>query len=289
MKKPYLKQKPFYAPSSVPAKSPAFLSDADLSVDEIDRVAAFETLRVYEGRIFRLAEHMERLEASCESIGRVLPFPQEQIAGWLKEELKLSAFQNATLRISVHHRDDQSGFLLLMAREFLSHPAIWYESGVSVRTTVSQRWTLKAQDPQVKASQYVSGVLAFLDKGDLAAHELVFLSNGGMVAEGTVSNLFILKKKTLLTPSLSSGILKGVTRGFVIDLARKRQWAVRETMLTRHDFYSADECFLTNTSSEILPIIEMDGRSIGAGSPGPLTQTLAADFKKCLFIESKEL
>ncbi len=270
-------------------KSPGFSNDADLSIDEIDRVAAFETLRVYEGRIFRLAEHMERLRSSCESIGRKLPFSQAQIAHWLEEELESSTFKNATLRVSVHQREDQSGFLLLMAREFVSHPAIWYELGVSVRTTVSQRWTLKAQDPQVKASQYVSGVLAFLDKGDLAAHELVFLSNGGMVAEGTVSNLFILKKKTLLTPSLSSGILKGVTRGFVIDLARKRKWTVQETMLTRHDFYSADECFLTNTSSEILPIIEMDGRSIGAGSPGPLTQTLAADFKKCLFIESKEL
>ncbi len=273
----------------MPAKWPVFSSDADLSIDEINRVAAFETLRAYEGRIFRLAEHMDRLKSSCESIGRKLPLSQEEIAGWLEQELKLSTFQNATLRLSVHYRDDQTGFFLLMAREFLSHPEIWYEKGVSVRTTVSQRWTLKAQDPQVKASQYASGVLAFLDKGDLAAHELVFLSSGGMVAEGTVSNLFIVKKKTLLTPSVSSGILKGVTRGFVIDLARKRQWAVRETMLTRHDFYSAEECFLTNTSSEILPIIEMDGRFIGAGVPGPLTQTLAADFKKCHFIGSKEL
>ncbi len=269
-------------------KSPVFLNDADLSIDEIDRVAAFETLRVYEGRIFRLAEHMDRLRESCESIGRKLPFPQSEVAAWLQEQLKLSTFQNATMRISVHHRDVLSGFLLLMAREFLSHPKDWYEKGVSVRTAISQRWTLKAQDPQVKASQYVSGVLAFLDKGGLAAHELIFLSNGGMVAEGTVSNLFIVKKKTLLTPSLSSGILKGVTRGFVIEMARKRQWAVQETMLTRHDFYSAEECFLTNTSSEILPIIEMDGRLIGAGYPGPLTQTLAADFKKCLFNESKE-
>lgn len=229
------------------------------------------------------------MQASCEALGQKLPLSKSEIANWLEKELVSSAYLNATVRLSVHHHNKDHGCLALIIREFLSHPEEWYEKGVSVRTTVSQRWTLKAQDPQVKASQYVSGVLAYLDKGDLPAHELVFLSNSGMVAEGTVSNLFILKHKTLLTPSISSGILKGVTRGFVIQLAQARGFLVRETVLTRHEFYNADECFMTNTSSEILPIIEMDGRMIGTGVPGPTTKTLAADFKKCRFTESKEL
>ena len=119
-----------------------------------------------------------------------------------------------------------------------------------------------------------------LDKGDLEAHELLFFGPSGTVAEGTVSNVFIIKRKCLLTPSVSSGILRGVTRGIVMDLARKRGWRVLETHLTRHDLFTADECFLTNTSSEVLPVVELDDRRIGDGKPGPLTRILGDDFKK---------
>jgi branched-chain amino acid aminotransferase len=252
----------------------------------LDRVSVFETMRVYKGRVFQFSEHLSRLEASCRALGEKPPLSREGLKSWLEASVKESGHKEATLRVSVHWAENGAGRLVLFVGPFEGHPRAWYEEGVSLRTAVSRRWTLRAQDPQVKCSQYVSGVLAMLDKGELKAHELLFFGSGGTVAEGTVSNLFIVKEKCLLTPSVASGILKGVTRGIVIGLARKRGWKVRETELTRHEFYTADECFLTNTSSEVLPVVSIDGRAIGGarlpggqGKPGPLTRTLGDDFK----------
>ena len=248
----------------------------------LNRLAAFETLRSYGGRIFHWEKHFERFCDSCRSLGEAPPLKEKELKGWLDSELKASGCSDASLRVAAHWDGKGDGRLVLFIRPFTSHPRQWYERGVALRTSVSRRWTLKAQDPQVKASQYVSGVLAYLDNGALEAHELLFFGAGGTVAEGTVSNLFIVKGKRLLTPSVGSGILKGVTRSVVLGLARKRGWPVSETELTRHEFYSADECFLTNTSSEVLPVVKLDGRAIGDGKPGPLTRALGDDFKKII-------
>jgi branched-chain amino acid aminotransferase len=246
----------------------------------LDRLSVFETLRAYGGRIFSWEKHYQRLCGSCRALNEEPPFMERELKSWLDGALKESGHADASLRAAVHWDGEGGGRLVLFVRPFLPHPRAWYEKGVALRTAVSRRWTLKAQDPQVKASQYVSGVLAFLDKGALEAHELLFFGSGGTVAEGTVSNIFIVKGKRLLTPSVASGILRGVTRGIVIGLARKRGWTVAETELTRHEFYSADECFLTNTSSEVLPVVKLDGRVIGDGRPGPRTKALGDDFKK---------
>ncbi len=172
---------------------------------------------------------------------------------------------------------------MAMVREFHSHPLIWYQKGVSLKSAVIRRPSLRADNAQIKCSQYVGGVLATLDEsGATKAHELLFLGGQGTVAEGSISNLFIIKEKRVLTPSVGSGILSGVTRAFVMSLCQKRGWQVTETFLTRHDFFTAEECFITNTSSEILPVVELDARKIGDGLPGPMTKLLAEDFKKNL-------
>lgn len=253
--------------------------NAALTLDFLNRTSVFETLRVYGGRIFRGQEHLARLSESCAALGRGLPLEKKTIESWLKSAIRKSGFPDATLRLSVHWRGRAEGELVLFVREFRSHPSAWYEKGVMLCTAVGRRPTLKAQDPQIKASQYVCSVLALLDHAR-SAHELLFLGPLGTVAEGTVSNIFIVKEKSLLTPSVSSGILKGVTRGFVMDLARKRGYAVQERPLTRHEIYTAEECFITNTSSEILPVVRVDERVIGSGCPGPVTQGLARDFKE---------
>ena len=198
-----------------------------------------------------------------------------------------SGIRDASLRLSVHWAPSGNGQIVLVIRPFLSHPESWYQKGVALRSTVYRRPSPKAVNPQTKASQYVSGVLAVLDTAQDGAsppddrpHELVFFGPGGTVAEGMVSNIFIVRKKSLLTPSVSSGILKGVTRAWVLKLARKRGWTVRETFLTRHDVYTAEECFITNTSSEVLPVVSVDGRKVGDGKPGPFTQALREDFKR---------
>jgi branched-chain amino acid aminotransferase len=255
----------------------------------------FETLRVYEGRLFYWEKHLERLSESCAVLGRNLPVPPRELKAWLEASIVESGLRNASLRLSVHWVPEEERLLLFLT-SFESHPIDWYEKGVEIRSAVSRRPSPRAQDTQIKTSQYVSGVLAYLDSvGDEVSpsaarspvagrmrrpHELLFFGPTGTVAEGTVSNIFIVKRKCLLTPSVSSGTLRGVTRGIVMSLARKRGWQVSETHLTRHDLYTADECFLTNTSSEVLPVVRLDDRSIGDGSPGPFTRLLGEDFKK---------
>ena len=250
-----------------------------LPLELLDRIACFETLRAYEGKVFCLSEHLERLADSCKGIDRVPPLKKTELKRWVMRVLKESAFPNARLRLSVHWINEHEGILLLMVWNFKQHPKTWYEKGVDLSTTTVKRWTLRAQDPQLKSSMFVSGVLAVLDQGDRDAHEIIFLNQDGTVSEGTVSNIFMVKGKRLLTPGVSSGILRGVTRGTVIGLAKKRGLEVSETVLSRHELYNADECFMTNTSSEVLPVVSLDGRRIADGRPGPITRTLGKDFK----------
>ncbi len=201
---------------------------------------------------------------------------------WIRAVLTESGWSDAIVRVSVHWEAPEEGTLLAIAREFRSHPAEWYERGVELKTSVMRRSELKADDSKIKCSQYAAGVLALLEECGPKAHELLFLGPSGTVAEGTVSNLFIVKEKRILTPSSASGILSGVTRGFVIELCRKRGFELEETGLTRHEVYNADECFMTNTSSEVLPVVKLDGRFIGPGAPGPVTKILGQDFKNNL-------
>ena len=278
--KPCIKRKPFSRRSLEKPALERSCENAALTLDFLNRASVFETLRVYGGRIFRSQEHLVRLSESCAALGRELPIKQSLLKRWLETSIRKSGFPDATLRLSVHWQQGGEGELVLFVREFRSHPEAWYQKGVALRTAVGRRPTLKAQDPQIKASQYVCGVLASLDRGELPAHELLFLGPLGTMAEGTVSNIFIVSQKSLLTPSVGSGILKGVTRGFVMDLARKRGYLMKERPLTRHEIYTAEECFITNTSSEVLPVVRVDERVIGSGRPGPVTQNLAEDFKK---------
>jgi len=267
-----------------------------LPLEYLDGVSCFETLRSYAGKIFRLEDHLERLAASCRGIGRALPVSSGKLKEWTEACLRQSGAAEALLRLSIHWDDSGRGRLVIIIREFRGHPVEWYEKGVVLATAVPRRWTLRAQDPQIKASQFMGGVLAYLDtmagsegsdpfdrgQTPLTPREFVFLNQSGLVAEGTTSNIFMVKQKRILTPSIGSGILRGVTRDVVIGLAVKRGLEIRETHLTRHEFYSAEECFLTNTSSEILPVVCFDGRVIGNGVPGPVTEFLRQDFKRAL-------
>ena len=295
MKKPFIRQKQFSEQYSVRENS---TSTQGLALGFLDRVSVFETMRAYHGKIFRLTDHLERLEDSCKSIAMPLPFTHQTLGAWLKESLKNCGLKDALLRLAVHWFDSvpeqardfahhkrlddagDTGRLVLFLRPFKSHPAEWYQEGVALKTAARRRFDFRAQDPQIKASQFVNGVLAVLDESGPAVHELLFFGPRGTVAEGTVSNVFIVKHKRLLTPAVSSGILKGVTRAVVIELARKKGFDVVETLLTRHELYTADECFMTNTSSEVLPVTSLDGRRIALGKLGPVTRALASEFKK---------
>lgn len=258
----------------------------------LDGVSCFESLRVYRGVFFRLREHAARLEESCRGLGRTPPFAPKALEAWLADGLAGSGFSEALVRVSFLFGcfgigGGEKGEAAAIFREFHGHPPAWYRQGVSVRTAVVRRAHPGSQDAALKTSQFLTGVLAHLETGGgNAAHEILFLGPSGAVAEGTVSNIFLVRGKRLLTPSGASGILKGITRGVVMELARRRGMPVEETVLTRHDVYGAEECFLTNTSSEILSVVRADGRRIGAGKPGPWAQALAADFKRLVHQET---
>lgn len=238
-------------------------------------------MRAYGGSLFRLEGHLARLADSCKGAGIETPLDARDLARWTRAALRASGHPDALLRLSVHAADDGERALVALVRAFRAHPEAWYRDGVALRTATGRRPAPKAQDPLLKTSQFVVGVLATLDA--LAAppvHELLFLGAPGNVAEGSVSNVFAVKAKRLLTPPVASGILRGVTRAVTFEAARAARVEVRETPLTRHDLYSADECFMTNTSSEVLPVTALDARAIGAGRPGPVTAALAAAFRR---------
>jgi branched-chain amino acid aminotransferase len=280
MKKLFIRQSQFSPLSSRMEETTLSFTGAGLPPAYLNKISVFETLRSYGGKIFRLEEHLERLSESCRGVSCSLPLESAAMGRWIEGRSRESGLKDAVLRFSVHWISESQGIFVIIIREFRSCPAEWYRKGIGLRTVVSRRWTLRAQDAQIKGSQYVSGVLAHLDQKNPKPHELVFLGQGGYLAEGTVSNLFLVKRKSLLTPSVASGILRGVTRGFVIELAQKRRLKIDEAALTRHELYNADECFITNTSSEILPAVSVDGRPIGNGRPGPISQSLLRDFRR---------
>lgn len=254
---------------------PSSFESSDLALRYLDEVHFFETMRAYDGEVFLLNEHLKRLHETCHSAGQLADV--RAVEGWLKESLKKSSYENALLRLSWHPQKS-GGQWTIIIREFKNYPEDLFKKGVSLRTVTPRRWTSRAQDPQLKASQYVSGVLAYNDMQGQNFHELIFFSEQGLVAEGSVSNVFIIKQKRLLTPPSASGILKGVTRDFVLCVAKKHGFETTERCLTRHELYNAEECFMTNTSSEILPVVEIDKRGIGDGKPGPQTLLLRQKF-----------
>ncbi len=266
-------------------KKSAPLNSEVLPVEFLNEVSVFETLRVYHGKFFKLSAHLKRLLESCLAFQRTLPFKGVELESWLKATLKESRIKDAMFRVSVHWAQSSAeGRLVALIRPFKAYPQEIYDKGVTLKTTTSRRWTLRAQDPQIKSSQYVPGVLSEVDRSENEAdiREFIFLDQSGFVAEGTVSNLFIVKGKRVLTPATGSGILRGISRGMVIEIAQKFGFEVVETFLTRHEIYSADECFMTNTSSEVLPVVNVDERVIGTGKPGPVSKILRKKFKKAV-------
>ena len=221
---------------------------------------------------------MRRLSESCQGLSRSLPAAEEALGRSLTDALAETGLSDALMRLSVHG-EGREGFFLLIIREFHSHPETLYDKGVRVLCSVERRPSARAVDTQIKSSQYTAGVLAAIDALETPAHETLFLDPDLLVAEGTVSNIFIVKEKRVLTPPARSGILRGVTREHVIALARRLGLAVEETPFTRHELYNAGECFLTNTSSEVLPVVSVDERRIGDGRPGTVSKLLRKRFR----------
>ncbi len=243
-----------------------------------EEIGVFESVRTYAGKIFRLEEHLARLLESAKTAGVRVP----KDPGRLRRELELAlrAFYDETgkkeslfLRITLWR--DQ---IFVMAGE-RKHSALLYRRGVALRTSSCPRNLSNAWAPEAKTSAYQNAVLAGLGPEAEKIYEWVFLDQNGFVTEVRIGNLFIVKAGGLKTPP-EPGILNGVTRRFVIECSFRAGIPVSEVPLTRHEIFTADEAFLTNTSWEILPVAELDGRRIGKAVPGPVIRKLQKIFRK---------
>jgi branched-chain amino acid aminotransferase len=251
----------------------------------------YETLRAYRGRVFQLAEHLARLERSASRIQLHLPVSLERLTDLVRESLSRNQLQEAYLRITVSRGAGEIGLdpalcksptLVILAKPFQPYPESLYADGVSVIVAKTRRNLPEALPPQVKSLNFLNNILAKMEAKAAGAHEALMLNHQGELTEGTTSNLFVVQRGRVRTPAVECGILNGITRGLVLQLASELGLPSEETRLTVDDLLRADECFLTNTTQEVLPVTRVNGTMIGNGRPGEITRRLHASFRACL-------
>ena len=247
----------------------------------------FEGMRSYSGRVFRLDAHIDRLWESAQAICLKIPLTKEAVAKAVNETLAANGLTDGYVRLLVTRGAGTLGLdpnrtkdpqVIVIADTISLYPREHYEKGLRIVTAATQRTQPAALSPRIKSLNYLNNIMAKLEGLQAGCVEALMLNHKGEVAECTGDNIFAVRKGLLLTPPPDAGILEGITRGAVMDLARSAGIDCREATLTRHDLYTAEECFLTGTAAEVIPVVEIDGRSIGTGRPGPVTAKLLAAF-----------
>ena len=248
----------------------------------------FETLRAYNGRIFRLEDHLRRLKESARRLEIPLPYPTERLGRLLIRSLLINRLREASVRISISRGAGPVGLdpgparrptLVILPRAFRGYPKDRYRRGLKAAIVSVRRTPARALDPSIKSANFLNNILAEIEARKRKADEGIMLTLSGFLAEGSVSNLFIVKNRRLYTPGTDLGILAGITRQEVIRLARRAGIPLTEGHQRPSALYKADECFLTNTSMEVMPVVRADGIRIGNGKPGPVTRRLLTDYR----------
>src|SRR5712671_4555248 len=248
----------------------------------------FEGIRSYGGRVFRLDDHLGRLYASAKAIWLEIPMARDAIARMVEEGVERSGIKDNYIRLVVTRGVGDLGLdprkcpkptVFCIFDTIKLWPQDRYEKGLTALTAATPIHHREALSPRVKSLNYLSHILAKVEGIAANVDEVIMLDSAGYVAEASGMNLFAVTNSTLKTPPAYAGILRGVTRDAVIELAREATYAVEELPLNRYDLYTADEMFLTGTAAEIVAVTKLDGRSIGSGKPGPTTQALAKRFK----------
>lgn len=249
----------------------------------------FETMRSYGGRVFKLSEHLERLYRSAAIISLVVPYKVGELTAAVEGTIQRNNLPDAYIRLSVSRGVGPLGIdplgctgptVVCMARALTNHPAELYSQGVQVVTVHTRRVPAEALDPSAKTFNFLNNILAKIEVNAAGAYEGVMLNTNGQVAEGTVSNLFLLRGGALLTPARKAGILPGITRNTVLELAGELGITAVEALFGPDELYAAEELFLTNSSWELLPVVKVDGFSVGSGRPGPVTRMLLDAYRK---------
>lgn len=244
----------------------------------------FEGIRSYNGRVFMLDEHIDRLYRSAKAIDMKIPMTKAGMAKAVVRSCKENKAMNGYIRLVVTRGVGTLGLnpytcakpqVIIIAGSIQLYPKKLYDDGLSIVTVGTIRNASESLNPQIKSLNYLNNILAKIEAINSGCMEAVMLNQQGFVAEATGDNIFVVRGNTLLTPPTWCGTLEGVTRNLVMKLAREAGMEVREDVLTRCELYTADEVFLTGTAAELIPVVNIDRRSIGAGKPGPVTRKLA--------------
>ena len=247
----------------------------------------FEGIRVYDGRIFEFEAHLRRLYESAKAIRLTIPMKKERLAKAVETTVAANKVSNGYIRLVVTRGVGTLGLnpftcetpmIFIIADKIQLYPEELYEKGMKVISATTVRNHPLAIPPQVKSLNYLNNILAKIEALNRGVPEAIMYNHEGYVAEATVDNVFIVRKRVIYTPPVEAGGLEGITREVVINLAKKEGIEVIEKNLTRFDLYISDEVFLTGTAAEVIGIVEIDGRVIGDGSPGPLTKQLRDKF-----------
>jgi len=248
----------------------------------------FEGIRVYDGNVFRLEAHIDRLYESARSLALEIPMSREELIRATLETVAANQKRDVYIRLVISRGPGDLGIdpakcsrptVVIIADAIALYPAELYEKGISLVTATHRRIPVDCFDPRIKSLNYLNNIMAKMEARNAGCPEAIMLNHHGRVAECTADNVFAVKGGTVRTPDLLEGALGGITRGAVLELAREAGLRAEETRLALHDLYNADECFLTGTGAEIVPVVSVDRRSIGDGKPGPTTKRLLEAFR----------
>jgi branched-chain amino acid aminotransferase len=248
----------------------------------------FEGIRAYNGRVFKLKEHLDRLFCSAKSIMLTVPMTHKELVAATIETCRRNKIRDGYIRLVVTRGVGTLGLnpnrcknpsVIIIAGKIQLYPPEFYQRGLDIVTVPTVRNLHSALNPAIKSLNYLNNVLAKLEANQCGCEEAVMLNAEGFVSECTGDNLFIVKENHLMTPPLSAGALYGITRRVVMEIAQDSGLSVSEPNLTRYDLFNADECFLTGTGAELVPVVKVDGRVIGNGKPGPVTEKLVTQYR----------
>ena len=249
----------------------------------------FEGIRFYNGRVFRLEEHLDRLWDSARSICLEVPMSKREMTEALLETVRQNDLRDGYIRLLVTRGVGNLGLnpaqcetpsVIIIAATITLYPEAMYQNGLTVVTVATRRTNPASLNPAVKSLNYLNNVMARIEANLAGADEALMLNDSGNVAECTADNVFVVKRGQIFTPPITAGALRGITRSVVFEIAAELTVKITEADITRHDVFIADECFLTGTAAEIIPVIKADGRPIGNGKPGPITARMIARFRE---------
>ena len=269
-----------------------FCSERDAKVSVFDHGllygdGVFEGIRAYNGRVFKLKEHIDRLYYSAKAILLEIPLTHAQMMQATVETIRANKLRDCYIRLIVtrgvgtlglNPRSCKNPSVIIIANTIQVYPAELYAHGMSIVTVPTVRNLHSALNPAIKSLNYLNNILAKIEANNAGVEEAIMLNAEGFVAECTGDNIFIVRNGALFTPPLSAGALYGITRQTVMELAEQTGVKVSEPNLTRYDLFCADECFITGTAAEIVPVVKIDGRVIGSGKPGKLTLKLTEEY-----------